>query len=343
MDPAAYPPPVAEGDTVAVVAPSHAAPESGVERGLERLRSFDVEPKVYETARRDTDWLRCHPRERAADVNEAFADDEVTAVVATMGGNVEHTILPLLDRETIRENPKRFLGSSDNTHLHLALNVGGIVSFYGGQLFPDLAADAEMHPYTRRHVERALRATPFGEIEPAGEWTDEYYDEESDDPRTWFPAGGWTWKHAEVAAVSGPVVGGCLSMLETQLMLGEGSGADFGPDLAAGAILAVETSGETPDSGAVERFFSILGELGILDAIEGLVVGRPETPGGERADREAYRKRQREAVVRGVSGYVEDLPMVFDLDFGHAAPVLPLPLGARMEIDGDERRIRFPG
>ena len=335
MGPANYPSPVEPGDTVAVVAPSHAAPEVGFERGLERLRSFDVEPEVYETATRDTGWLRSHPEERAADVNRAFADDDVSGVVAVMGGNAEHMLLPHLDREAIRENPTRFLGSSDNTHLALALAAEGVVSFYGGQLFPDLAADPEMHPYTREHVERALRATPFGAVEPAGEWTDEYADMESDVPREWFPSDGPIWRRVE-GTVSGPVAGGCLAMLQTQLML-DGPFAD----LVDGSILAVETSGETPTAGQVERFFTILGERGILDGIRALVVGRPETPGGTLADRESYREDQRAAITRGVDEYRPDLPIVFDLDFGHAAPVLPLPVGARVELDGGDETIRF--
>lgn len=336
--PARYPPPIEPGDTVAVVAPSHAAPEGSLDRGLERLRSFDVEPEVYGSATRDTEWLRANPEARAADVNAAFADEDVSGVVATMGGNAEHMLLPHLDREAIREHPTRFLGSSDNTNLALALNAEGVVSFYGGQLFPDLAADPEMHPYTRRNVERALRATPFGEVEPAGEWTDEYYDLENDDPREWFPSDGWYWRNAEdPGSVSGPVVGGCLSMLETQLMLD----GDFGREAAEGAILAVETSGETPDPGRVERFFTVLGERGVLDRARALLVGRPETPGGTLAERERFRGNQREAIERGIGAYDPDLPVVFDLDFGHAAPVLPLPLGAPATVDFDGRTIRF--
>ena len=339
MGPSRYPPPAEDGDTVAVVAPSHAAPEGGLERGLERLRSFGVEPDVYESATRDTEWLRANPEARAAEINEAFADDDVSAVVATMGGNAEHMLLPYLDRGALRDNPTRFLGSSDNTHLHLVLNAEGVVSFYGGQLFPDLAADPEMHPYTRRNVERALRAAPFGEVEPAGEWTDDYFDLETGESRTWFPSDGWHWHGTEdTGTVAGPVIGGCLSMLQTQLMLD----ADFADaNLADGAVLAVETSGETPDPGQVERFFTILGERGIIDEIRALVVGRPETPKGELAGREAYRRDQRAAILRGVGRYDPDLPVVSDLDFGHAAPVLPLPLGARVEIDCDGRAIRF--
>ncbi|WP_227352877.1 S66 family peptidase [Haladaptatus salinisoli] len=330
-----YPPPVTAGDTVAVVAPSHAPPD-GFEQGLRRLRSFGVRPKVYETATRSTDWLRDNPEARAADVMAAFRDEEVDAVVAAMGGNRELQILDHLDEEVVRRNPKRFFGSSDNTHLHLFLNRAGLVSFYGGQLFPDLTADPAIHPYTRANVSRALSATPFGVVRPASHWTDEYYDFDERTTRTWFPADDWHWHGADGRVVA-PVVGGCLSMLRTQLLAGS---PRFGGDALSGSVLAVETSGETPGASEVERFFMALGERGVLDDLEGVLVGKPETPGGDRAARDRYRREQRKAIAGTVDEYA-DVPCVFDLDFGHPAPVLPLPIGAEVEIDGSSRTIRF--
>ncbi len=336
-----YPPPVERGDTVAVLAPSHSPPEAALRQGIDRLESFGVETKVYETATRDTDWLKDHPRERAADLRRAFEDDDVTGVVAAMGGNVAHELLDYFDPEVARANPKRFFGSSDNTHVHLMLNDAGVVSFYGGNVFPDFAADPEMHPFTREYLERALRATPFGEVAPAQEWTDEYYDVESDATREWFPPHDWTWHNAdpERDPVRAPVVGGCMEMLRTQLML---DSPYFAAETVDGCVLALETSGETPVVGEVERFVSALGERGFLDLIDGLLVGKPETPGESLDARQHYREQQRRAILETVDKYRDDLLTVFDLDFGHAAPVLPIPLGAPVEIDPGEQTIAFP-
>lgn len=331
-----YPPPLSPGDAVAVVAPSHAAPEGALERGASRLRSFGLEPTIYETAARDTEWLRANPDARAADVRRAFEDDAVDGVIALQGGNRELQIASDLDPAVLRDNPKRFYGSSDNTHLHLLLNAAGLVSFYGAQVFPDLAADLEVHEYTREYVERAFRATPFGRVEPAARWTDEYFDLEDPSPRTWFRADGWDWHNADGRTVTGRTVGGCFEMLETQLMLD----SHFPDLLDPGSVLVVETSGEMPEPAEVERFFAVLGERGALDEIAAILVGKPETPGGTIAERDGYRDRQRRTVATVVDEYA-DVPIVFDLDFGHTAPVLPLPLGAEVTVDTEARTVEF--
>lgn len=335
---AIYPPPVERGDRVAVVAPSHAPPRGALSRGIERLRSFDLSVEVCDTATRTTEWLRANPEARAEDVQRAFEDPDIDGVIAAMGGNGELQVLPHLDGEALAANPTRFYGASDNTHLHLYLNDAGLVSFYGAQLFPDLVADPTMRDYTREHVTRAFRETPFGPVEPADEWTDEYYDLESDLSRAWFESEGWRW-HAAAGRepFTAPVIGGCLAMLETQLLL---DATYFSRAACEGCVLAIETSGETPQAAMVERFVRALGERGILEAIRGLVVGKPETPGGSAEDRTAYRRRQQRTIAATVDEYA-DLPVVFDLDFGHAAPVLPLPMGAPMTIDPGARTIRF--
>ncbi|MDL5362961.1 LD-carboxypeptidase [Halalkalicoccus sp. NIPERK01] len=333
---AAYPPPVERGDTVAVIAPSHAAPRGALSRGIGRLRSFDLDVEVFDTATRTTDWLRANPGARAEDVHRAFEREDIRGIIAAFGGNDQLRMLPHLDPERVRENPTRFFGASDNTHLHLFLDDLGIVSFYGAQLFPDLVADPRMRPSTRGWVERALFETPFGPLSPAEGWTDEYYDIESDMPRTWFDGEGWHWHNADERTFTAPVIGGCLAMLESQLLTDT---PYFTRQTCEGRILAVETSGETPEAAVVERFLMALGERGILDACEALVVGKPETPGA--GEREEYRRRQRRTVAATVDEYEPDLPVVFDLDFGHAAPDLPLPLGAPMTVDTGAREIRF--
>src|ERR1700681_2828641 len=112
-----YPSKPRPGDKVAVVSPSAGLAERfpmPYELGLRRLRDdFGLTPVTYPTTRR----MGASAVDRAADLHAAFADPEVKAVIATIGGDDQITVLPHLDADLIRANPKPFFGYSDNTNL----------------------------------------------------------------------------------------------------------------------------------------------------------------------------------------------------------------------------------
>jgi len=106
-------------------------------------------PVEYPTTRR----LGASTRDRAADLNAAFADLEIRAVLATIGGEDQITDVPHLDPDLVRADPKPFLGYSDSTNLLNWLWTHGVAGFYGGstqvQLGPGPAAD-EVHATSLR-------------------------------------------------------------------------------------------------------------------------------------------------------------------------------------------------
>src|SRR5262249_28761874 len=105
------------GDPVAVVSPSWAAPgrSPGVhEVAMRRLKEeVGLEPVEYPTTRQ----LGASPQARAGDLMSAFADPSIKAVLATIGGDDQITVLPFLDPAVVAANPKAFFGYSDNTNL----------------------------------------------------------------------------------------------------------------------------------------------------------------------------------------------------------------------------------
>jgi len=120
------------GDRIAVLSPPFAAPAIAPavhEQAMRRLGELTgLVPVEYPTTRK----LGATARERADDLNAAFADPSIRAVIATIGGEDQITVVPLLDPELIRADPKPFLGTSDNTNLHNWLWTNGVASFYGG-------------------------------------------------------------------------------------------------------------------------------------------------------------------------------------------------------------------
>ncbi|EGQ43447.1 MAG: LD-carboxypeptidase [Candidatus Nanosalina sp. J07AB43] len=154
------PPALEKGDKVAVMATSagikHRFPEA-FQKGIERLENrFGVEPVIYSTAEKDTEYLNAHPEEKAEEFMKAFEDPEIKAVIPVTGGDEELRILKYLEPERLKSNPTRFYGISDNTNLHIYLWNLGIQSFYGGQFVADLMCGGELGEYTYDHLEKAL-------------------------------------------------------------------------------------------------------------------------------------------------------------------------------------------
>lgn len=344
------PPPMEPGDRVAIVAPSAGAAAEVpdvYEQGLDRLRTvFDLDPIEFPTAAKDTEYLADHPEERARDVMDAFADPEVSGVIATIGGHDQLRILPHLDPAVLREHPTRFYGYSDNTNLAAYLWSLGIVSYQGPAVMTHLAYGGGVHDYTERHCRRAFFDESIGEVEPAPAFTDDNVSWESDGvldyEREFEDNPGWQWHHAGENAVTGRAWGGCLESVAGLLM------ADVAipePDRLEGAVLFVETSEQLREAEYVHEVLQSMGERGLLERFGAVVVGRAKArthrtdPGHE--ERRAYRERQRQVVRDHVGRYNPGAPILFDFDFGHTDPVVPVPVGATVTVDPREERVVF--
>jgi muramoyltetrapeptide carboxypeptidase LdcA involved in peptidoglycan recycling len=343
------PPRLQPGDKVAILSPSAGLPAVFpwvYELGLKRLREvFHLEPVEFPTARKSPDYLAKNPEARAQDINAAFADPSIKAIIATIGGNDQIHILPYLDADVIAPNPKSFLGYSDNTSLHLYLWNLKVVSYYGGNLMNQFAMQANMHDFTVRYLKKALFDTDIGEIHAAPEWTD--FDLSWEDPqnlskaRPLYPNDGWHWHNPNNTIIEGRLWGGCLEVLDVHFL----ANSYLPPlDQLKDCILYLETSEEMPSAEFVYRFLASLGKLGILQKFKGLLFARPKAqfcgklpPEG----REAFFANQIRAVKKALKDYDCNLPTVFNLNFGHTEPQIIIPNGGNALIDGTKKTIRF--
>lgn len=334
------PPCLRPGDTLAAVTLSWGGPGAIPHRYAAGKRQLEeaLGVRVVETehALADPDWIARNPRARADDLMAAFADPGIRGIVSTIGGEDSVRILPHVDLETIRANPKVFLGYSDTTVTHLACFRAGLVSFYGPSVMAGFGESGGMFPYLLDSVRRTLFSTePVGTVEPNRDgWTVEHL--EWADPanqerrRALRPCAGWRFLQGERPA-SGPLLGGCLEALEFL------KGTDFWPPPEAwdGALLFLETSEEAPSTTLVKRWLRNYGSQGILQRAAGVLMGRPggPVPPGEL---ERYDDALVE-VVRDELGLTE-LPLVTQMDFGHTDPFFVVPYGVRAEVDPRERR-----
>ncbi|MEU5185288.1 S66 family peptidase [Streptomyces longwoodensis] len=339
-----YPPKPAPGDRIAVISPSAGLPglfPRPYELGLERLRTvYGLEPVEYPTTR----TMGATPRQRADDIHAAFGDPDVKAVMATIGGDDQITVLPQLDRELIRSNPKPFFGMSDNTNLLAFLYATGIVGFHGATVMAALGRPGALHPQTEESLRAALFTPGPFELRPAERWRD--VDGDWADPATFAaepetrPGTGWGWVNAD-RVVEGRSWGGCLEILAMLLM----ADREVSHDLSVydGGVLLLETSEEMPSDTEVFRTLRSMGERGLLQRFPAVLVGRPKTWSFQRPlgpeEGSRYATGQREAVLRALRAYAPDTMVVFDVDFGHTDPQLVLPYGGTVRVDGPSRRI----
>jgi muramoyltetrapeptide carboxypeptidase LdcA involved in peptidoglycan recycling len=331
---------VQPGDRVAIVSPSGGLAElfpAPYELGLRRLRDFGLEPVEYPTTRK----LGATPEQRAADLHAAWSDPSIRAVIASIGGDDQLTVLKHLDPEVFRANPKPFFGYSDNTNLLNFLYSLGLPAYHGGSVMVQFGRGGAMHPDSERSLRAALFTPGDFELTPAEAWTD--HDRDWSDPVSleteppMFPGTGWTWSGSR--PVSGRLWGGCLEILDWQLAANRW----MLPVESYDGVLFLETSEEMPTSEQVYRILRNFGERGLLERFDAVLWGRPKswslTQHTTPEEAVAYVAGQYLAVDRALAEYNPSAVVVKGLDIGHTDPQLVLPYGGQVRIDPSAQRI----
>jgi muramoyltetrapeptide carboxypeptidase LdcA involved in peptidoglycan recycling len=305
-----------------VLSPSWAAPAYFPEiheQAMLRIRDeLGLEPVEYPTTR-----TQGTPTERARDLTAAFADPGIRALMATIGGDDQITVLRHLDPGPVLADPKPFIGYSDNTNVLNWLWFHGVAGIHGGStqyhLGPGPRVDEE-------HL-ASLRAALFGgsvDLRPVARTRDvgwRWEDPQAlSEPAPDEEAEVWTW-FGPPAIVSGPTWGGCLEIVHWNLAAGR---SIHSAEEYAGCVLVLEADEERPSPEAVYRMLRNLGERGILEMCPALLWGRPPVgdfelrPTPEEAAR--TRKSYRDAVLRAVAEYHPGMLVVMDVDLGHTSP-----------------------
>lgn len=337
------PPKPRPGDKVAVLSPSFAAPAVAPEvheQALRRLTALTgLVPVEFPTSRK----LGASPQERAADFNAALADREVRAIMASIGGEDQIRVVPYLDPRLLREDPKPFLGYSDNTNILNWFWTNGVAGFYGGSTQVHLGPGPRVDPEHLVSLTAALVNGGRLEVTDPGESED--YGRDWQDPRALLEFGEreatepWAWAGPS-RAVTGRTWGGCLEVIDWLALAGR---MPTDEDLA-GAILLLETSEDLPPPRMVRWWVRALGERSVLAAVAGVLVARPPASGlgaptPTTDERAAWRAAQRDAVIEEVLAYNPEAVICVGPPFGHTRPQWILPYGGEVTLDGESRRV----
>lgn len=296
------------GDVVGVVAPASApADPKNIDRALRALGKLGFQAKPAAHLRRRWGFLAGRDQQRADDLMEMFLDRRVKAILCFRGGYGAARLLPLLDYQAIRRNPKIFVGYSDITSLHCALLArANLVSFHGPMLNSDLLKD-NLPPFTRQSLWQTLmRAEPPGRI-------DLNYRRK-------------TIKVLAPGTATGPLVGGNISILCASLA------TPYQPSFR-GAILFFEDLNEEPYR--FDRMLTQLLNAGLLQQVVGIAVGINKRCTDPKAKKGREYRQTLEDVLRERLAPLS-VPIVTGLPFGHVPYNATLPVGTRALLDGNE-------
>ncbi len=316
--------------------------------GLERLRAYGLNVKFAPHALAGRAYIAAHPEARAADLLAAFRDPAVDMILCAIGGDDTYRLLPYLFGHDELKNAvsrKIFLGFSDTTANHLMLHKVGLPTFYGQSFLADVCElGREMLPYTRQYFEELLRTGTIRRVTPSAVWYDGRSDFSPAAVGTDMPAhknGGFRLLQG-APRFAGPILGGCIDTLfdlfdNTRYADSVKTCRRYGlfPPAAdwRGRILLLETSEEQPAPEKFRRMVAALKAAGVFAAVSGVLVGKPMD--------EKY-QAEYHAILREV---IDDpaLPVLANLNIGHATPRCILPFGVPAAVDAEAQTITFAG
>mgnify|MGYP005767602887 FL=1 len=294
---------------------------------------FQLELVPMPHALKGSDFVARHPELRAQDLMDAFRDRSIAAIFCAIGGDDTLRTLPYIDFAVMRDNPKIFMGYSDTTINHLMMQRAGLVSFYGPSVMCEFGEYVRMFDYTREAVRRLLFADSAGYVVPSSpSWSDDYvpWDEQNVHiaKRLRPETRGYELLQGS-GKVQGQLMGGCVDVF----CMAVGTPIWPAPKEWQGALLLLETSEEKPSPATLTYALRSLAAQGILRVVNGILVGKPQG--------EVYYEEYKQVLLQVVAQEegLRHLPILYNLNIGHAFPTGVLPLGVQAEIDCEAKTL----
>ena len=289
-----------KGDTIGVIAPSNYIEKDDLEyinASIALMEASGFKVKFGKYVFEDTLGYGTSPEKRATDINWAFKDDEVKAIMCVKGGEDSNTTLDYIDYEMIKKHPKIICGFSDNTSILNAIHEKTGLVTYHGPTFKSLTSWETGYAY-KQFIKTFVENT---ESLIMGEPEDEY---------TTIQAGQAT----------GELVGGNLSLF-TKLVCGK-----YAVNVQD-KILFLEELGFEAAPEMVNSNIYYLKQNGIFDRIAGLWIGNYEHPS----------KVSIEKIIKNAIGDEYKFPIIKSDNFGHIDKKIIIPIGTKAEINTNEK------
>lgn len=296
-----------KGDQVAIIAPSSSAPLDFVENAERAVQKMGLVPVMFPSCFAEHGHLSGTDKLRANDIQTAFSNPTIKGIVCLKGGYGTPRLLDLLDYDAIKSTPKVFIGYSDITALHIALNQNSNMITYHGPM-ASAGWVSNLDHYTKMYLEKALFSNePLGSI---------------DNPE------GSELELLVHGQASGQLIGGNLSLLVSTL------GSPYEID-TRGKILFIEDTHEQVYK--IDRMLTSLKLAGKFTDCAGIILGTWSD-----CNPEFKYNKQKDLDLDLVFDEIivpMDKPTLKNFRMGHNYPQPTLPLGAIIHIDTSNKTI----
>lgn len=297
------------GDEIRVIAPSSSLKrvrKDIYEKAFSYLTAQGFKVTFSKNSREMDEFSSSKIQSRVDDIHEAFADENVKMIITCIGGFNVNQILPYLNYDLIKANPKILCGYSDITALLNAIYAKtGLVTYHGPH-FSTFGFDIEPE-YTQSYFYNSLMRNNEIVINPSKTSKEHYVIQEG--------------------ACEGNIIGGNLCTLNLL------QGTPYMPDLSE-KILFIEDDNIMGDYFIYEfdRNLQSLLQVCGADSIKGIVFGRFDE----------CCKLNEHIIKKIIKDKVSaDIPVVFGVDFGHIFPMITFPIGAKVKLVAKEQDINI--
>lgn len=317
-----------EGDEVRVIAPSRSMTILGEDCkkiATERLEALGLKVTFGKyVMEADEDYLIASAQHRAEDLNEAFKDKNVKAILTVIGGFNSNQILDLIDYEAIKENPKIFCGFSDITALSNSIYAKTGLVTYSGPHYSSFGM-LKGFEYELEYFKKMFFFDEEFEVVSSKEWSDDlwFIDQEN---REFIPNDGMFVINEGKA--EGEIVGGNLCTLNLL------QGTKYMPNIE-NKILFLEDDNMAGKIFLMEfdRNLQSLIHTPEFKTVKALVLGR--------AEKDCIMTKEKWIKMIKNKPELKNIPVIAGVDFGHTTPIIAFPIGGKARLEAKDNNIKL--
>lgn len=308
-----FPKRLKKGDTIGLITPGSAMTGDAPEKVMKNMQNLGFKVMTSSNYNLRTGFVAGSDEQRRDDIHEMFSNSKVDGIVCGRGGYGTGRLLQMLDYELIRSNPKVFVGFSDITALHYAIQKqAGLVTYHGP------VASSNFTSFTKSSFEQVLTTGAKASIQRPEAWASK-------------SAESYQYRTLVAGSAEGQLIGGNLSIMCS--LLGTPYDVDY-----SGKIVFIEEVGESLYR--VDRMLTQLLNSGKLDRCAGVVLGIFAScrakPGG--VDDDGY-----VTLTRVLEDRLANLkvPVIYGLPIGHISDNATVPVGVRVSMDSASGKVEF--